>query len=150
MKATTQQLKKAVVRLPFHDRQEIAEALIASFATGAEVEAYWDVEVERRWEEVQRGEVKGIPAEEAIRMLRKKLRAGRKKEKKEKKDPWEKERTEAFFENENEIFPDDEMILKARARVRRRAIARGKLDPEPEDVSRYAEPSREPLEAGRR
>ncbi|HEU4453726.1 MAG TPA: addiction module protein [Longimicrobium sp.] len=138
MKATKQQLKKAVVRLPFHDRQEIAEALIASFATEAEIEAYWDAEVQRRLEDFRTGKTKGIPAEEAIRMLRKKLRTRRKKEREEKKDPWEKERSEAFLENENEIFPGDEMILKARTRVRRRAIARGKLDPEPEDVSRSA------------
>jgi len=140
MKATTQQLRKAVVRLPFHDRQEIAEALIASFATQPEIDAYWDVEIERRLEDLRTGKVKGIPAEDVFREARKRLRSKRKKQEQKKKDPWEKERTEAFLENDNQIFPDDEMILKARARVRRRAIARGKLDPEPEDVSRYAEP----------
>lgn len=138
MKATTQQLKKAVIRLSFHDRQEIAEALIASFATRPEIEAYWDVVVERRMEDLRTGKAKGIPAEEVFREARKMLRSKGKKQKK--KDRWAKERTEAFLENDNEIFPDDEMILKARTRVRRRAIARGKLDPEPEDVIRYAEP----------
>ena len=120
MELTVEQFKDAIVRLPFNDRQEIVEAVVASFLTDAESEATLGEEIERRLADFEPGGEKGIPAKEAIRNLRRLVSSDRKPPTEE-----EKRRTEAFMANENEVFPTDEMISIARTRVLRRAFARG-------------------------
>ena len=60
------------LKLTAHERAEVAEQLIASLDEGpdVDVEQAWQEEVQRRLQQVERGEVETIPSEEVQRRLR--------------------------------------------------------------------------------
>ncbi len=63
---TAEALKTAALSLSVRDRAELAAALLATLQGEAEedVEAAWEAEVERRWGEVERGDVVGLSWEQ--------------------------------------------------------------------------------------
>ncbi len=65
MTESAEKLKQEVLRLPTHDRAELAYCLIRSLddADAEDVQAAWEVELERRWQEMESGAVVGVPAE---------------------------------------------------------------------------------------
>ena len=60
------------LKLTAQERAEVAEQLIASLDEGPDtgVEQAWQEEVQRRLQQIERGEVKTIPWEEVQRRLR--------------------------------------------------------------------------------
>jgi putative addiction module component (TIGR02574 family) len=62
---TPDQIREAAMSLTQEEREEMAEALIASIPLDPTLEAT----IERRYEELRNGKVKGIPAEDVIRDL---------------------------------------------------------------------------------
>jgi len=85
---TTQQILTFALQLPPEERVAIADALLVSVpldedaaqglveSSTAEVEAVWSGEIERRIDDIQKGRVKTIPAEEAERAIRGKQQPG--------------------------------------------------------------------------
>jgi len=72
MNTTTEELLEHALQCSSQDREELAEALVASLGSEVEPEserAHLD-EVMRRREEAARGEVDMIPSEEALRRAR--------------------------------------------------------------------------------
>jgi len=60
--------------LPPEDRARLAEELLASLdPREAEVEAAWDEELRRRIDEVERGAVQLVPADQAFAQVRRAL-----------------------------------------------------------------------------
>lgn len=60
--------------LPPEDRARLAEELLASLdPREQEVEAAWDEELRRRIDEVERGAVQPVPAEQAFTQVRRAL-----------------------------------------------------------------------------
>jgi hypothetical protein len=72
MKATAEELLGRALQFSSEDREELAEALVASLGVeiDPEVERAHLDEVMRRREQAARGEVAMIPAEEAFRRAR--------------------------------------------------------------------------------
>jgi putative addiction module component (TIGR02574 family) len=70
------EMKNAALLLPFAERSELAKALLLSMEqpSPAELDALWEVEIDRRIKAVQKGEVKLIPGEEAFARARAALR----------------------------------------------------------------------------
>ena len=68
----TDQLKDQLSRLPIKTRAELAHFLIESLngEPDDDWEAAWEVELDRRMAEIEKGTVVGIPAEEAFAALR--------------------------------------------------------------------------------
>src|SRR5262245_7644784 len=62
----------ALLKLPEADRAVLAHALIDSLATGVDpdVDAAWAAEIARRIRDLEDGRTKGIPWEEARRIIR--------------------------------------------------------------------------------
>lgn len=75
MDTQAQQILQTALALPRDDRAEIAESLILSLddESAAEIEAAWAVEIKRRLESIDRGEVKMIPMEEVNHEMRERL-----------------------------------------------------------------------------
>ncbi len=77
---TPQQIITSALQLPPEQRAAIADALLVSIPiedseygvldSATEVDAAWSDEIERRLNDIDRGRVKTIPAEEAERMIR--------------------------------------------------------------------------------
>jgi putative addiction module component (TIGR02574 family) len=68
-----EKLRDEVLRLPDEDRAELAYCLIRSLEDDdTDVQTAWEVELERRWQEMDSGEVVGEPAESVFAELRKK------------------------------------------------------------------------------
>jgi len=69
---TLRLLEKKVLELPPRSRVRLAERIIESIDDYAtpELEAAWNEEIERRVEEIQSGEEKGIPAEDVMKEAR--------------------------------------------------------------------------------
>jgi len=69
------ELKEKASHLPENERAELALALIESLDGPADagVEEAWQIEIERRVAEVERGEVKLIPGAEVFERLRRQL-----------------------------------------------------------------------------
>jgi putative addiction module component (TIGR02574 family) len=126
MNPTAEQLKEAVLCLPERERQDLVEELTASLSTGPEIEAAWDAEIQRRMEDFDAGRVEGIPAEEALRRLDKLLAED--SEVTEELDEETERLFDAYLADEREAFPGDKVILKARARVERRAAVQRRPD----------------------
>lgn len=69
---TIEQLERQLLELPANERARIAKRLIESLDHPADevdeaaVETAWKVEIERRIEQMDRGEVEMIPAEEVF------------------------------------------------------------------------------------
>lgn len=74
MTETANNLKSQLLQLGSEDRAELAYVLIRSLDDEPEtgVQAAWEVELERRWQEMESGKVAGVPAEAVFAELRKK------------------------------------------------------------------------------
>ena len=73
MTQTAEKLREEVLRLPTEDRAEIAYCLIRSLDEDESgIQTAWEAELERRWREMESGEVVGEPAESVFAELRKK------------------------------------------------------------------------------
>ena len=72
MTQKSQVVLEEALKLSPNERAEVAEQLIASLeeAPDTDVEQAWQEEVQRRLQQVERGEVKTIPWEEVQRRLR--------------------------------------------------------------------------------
>jgi putative addiction module component (TIGR02574 family) len=68
----SQVVLEEALKLTASERAEVAEQLIASLdeAPDTDVEQAWQEEVQRRLQQIERGEVKTIPWEEVQRQLR--------------------------------------------------------------------------------
>lgn len=66
MAMTLEQLKLEAMKLTPDERADFADWLFSSVATRAEVDAAWEVEIARRWAEIEAGTAKLIPAEEVF------------------------------------------------------------------------------------
>ena len=69
------ELKRKAAQLDENERAELALALIESLdgETDVGVEEAWQIEVERRIAQIERGEVKLIPGDEVFARVRRKL-----------------------------------------------------------------------------
>jgi len=73
---TIEQLERQLLELPANERARIARRLIESLdhpagdVDEAAIEAAWKVEIERRIEQMDRGEIEMIPAEEVFARIR--------------------------------------------------------------------------------
>ena len=65
-----EQLEQEVLKLPAEERARLAERIISSLDSEADVEREWLVEVRRRDAEMDSGEVSGIALEEALTTVR--------------------------------------------------------------------------------
>ncbi len=67
-------LKSELLRLPTEDRAELAYFLIRSLddEDDADVQAAWEAELERRWQEMESGKAAGERAEDVFAEMRKK------------------------------------------------------------------------------
>lgn len=68
-------IEATLLQLPQADRVHLAERLLASLDEDDEILTEWIAEAERRLDAMERGEVQGIPIEEALARLRKDLDA---------------------------------------------------------------------------
>ncbi|MGH7496114.1 MAG: addiction module protein [bacterium] len=73
MKTAVENIIAQAMQQPARDRAAIAERLISSLdpETDRDVEIAWQPEVQRRVDEVERGEVVCLPWEQALQLLRK-------------------------------------------------------------------------------
>lgn len=76
MNAAAQQILKSALALPEKDRAEIATTLLSSLddvdvdeGAPEEIEKAWEQELQRRMDEIDRGEVELIPFDEVLRTL---------------------------------------------------------------------------------
>ncbi len=67
------ELEQAAQDLPEDERLELAERIMAGIRMTPEIEAAWRAEAERRWQDLESGRVEGIPAEQVLSGIRKKL-----------------------------------------------------------------------------
>jgi putative addiction module component (TIGR02574 family) len=75
MKVTLEQVAEEALSLSLPDRSALTRILIQTLDPGpaedaAEVEKAWQVEVEKRVDEILSGRIKGIPAEEVFSKIR--------------------------------------------------------------------------------
>jgi putative addiction module component (TIGR02574 family) len=72
MTDTTEALKAELSRLTPASRADLARYLIDSLDVGLDpaVQAAWEAELNRRWEQIRMGAEKGTPAEEVFQTLR--------------------------------------------------------------------------------
>ena len=71
MTTLVDELSQKALELPAEERVLLAERLLATVhEVDPEVEAAWDVEIQRRLTEIDRGTAKLIPAEEAFAKVR--------------------------------------------------------------------------------
>jgi len=77
MSTTVESILAQAMQMPAQDRAAIAERLISSLDTETDwdVEIAWQQEVQRRVDEVERGEVVCLPWEQILQQLRKNSRA---------------------------------------------------------------------------
>jgi putative addiction module component (TIGR02574 family) len=73
-KQMSERLRNLVAGLSREERQELLDLLRDSLANGPaeDVKAAWDAELDRRWQQIEKGEVTGIPVEQMAAELRKK------------------------------------------------------------------------------
>jgi len=76
MSGKSKSVLDAALALSADDRAEIAERLMLSLdeQRQQEIEDAWTAEIQRRMDEVDRGEVAMIPADEAMRRIRERKR----------------------------------------------------------------------------
>ena len=74
MTDAAEQLKSQLLQLAGEDRAELAYFLIRSLDDKSDtgVQAAWEAELERRWQEMESGQITGVPADEVFAELRKK------------------------------------------------------------------------------
>ena len=77
MSGKSKSVLDAALALPADERAEIAERLMLSLdeQRQREIEDSWAAEIQRRMDEVDRGEVAMVPADEAMRQIRERRRA---------------------------------------------------------------------------
>ncbi len=77
---TVRALEKQVMDLPPRSRIRIAEKIIESVDdfTSKQIEAAWSEEIQRRVNDIESGNVKGIPAAQAMAKARRALNEARK------------------------------------------------------------------------
>ncbi len=63
-------IEATLMQLPQADRVHLAERLLASLDEEDEILTEWIAEAERRLDAMERGEVQGIPIEDALVQLR--------------------------------------------------------------------------------
>jgi putative addiction module component (TIGR02574 family) len=70
------QLTADAMKLPLRDRIQLARRLVSALDDEIEIdtEALWFAEAERRLEELRRGKVQGISAEDSFKSARKALK----------------------------------------------------------------------------
>lgn len=73
--AQIETIEATALQLPHADRVHLAELLLASLDEEDEILAEWVAEAERRLDAMERGEVQGIPIEDALVQLRAGLNA---------------------------------------------------------------------------
>ena len=75
MTQAPEQLKNQLSELPEEDRVELARFLLGTLDEEADTDFQeaWVAELDRRQQEMQRGQVIGVPMEEALSRLREKL-----------------------------------------------------------------------------
>jgi putative addiction module component (TIGR02574 family) len=64
MGAKAEELMDEVLALPEQDRREFARELLVKLAIESDVLEAWHDEAERRWAEIERGEVETLPWED--------------------------------------------------------------------------------------
>jgi putative addiction module component (TIGR02574 family) len=64
MGAKAEELMDEVLALPEDDRREFAQELLVKLAIDTDVLEAWYDEAERRWAEIERGEVQTLPWDE--------------------------------------------------------------------------------------
>lgn len=74
MRATLEEIQAEAMKLSTEERAELADRLWASLSPQGEIDAAWDVEIERRVKQLEAGEVETIPHETVIAELRAKYR----------------------------------------------------------------------------
>ena len=79
MSATLEQIEREALALPAEKRARLADTLWESLDAAADtgLTAEWTAEVKRRCSEIDEGTVKLIPADEAIREARERLKQNR-------------------------------------------------------------------------
>lgn len=77
--SAAKKLLEQALALPEQDRRRIAERLLDSVPreTAEEIERAWNEEASRRADQVERGEVRALDGEQAIRELEQRLRSTR-------------------------------------------------------------------------
>ncbi|HEU0012921.1 MAG TPA: addiction module protein [Longimicrobium sp.] len=70
---TIEQIEAEVLKLPVHHRARLAQSLITSLDEESEIEAAWAEEADRRYEAYRAGEMKAIPAAQAMAEIRAEL-----------------------------------------------------------------------------
>jgi putative addiction module component (TIGR02574 family) len=75
MDTQAEQILQSALQLPPDDRVHIVESLIISIheEPDVDIDALWSEEIKRRLDEIDRGEVTMIPAEEVMREMRERL-----------------------------------------------------------------------------
>ncbi len=75
MPSKTKEIEEEALRLPSHERAQLAERLISSLdeLEDSEAERLWIEEAERRYQEYKQGKVKAKPAEMVFKEARSKL-----------------------------------------------------------------------------
>ena len=63
---TREQLEAEARNLPREERARLAEALLNSLEEESEIEQAWRTEIRRRADELDSGEVQGVPADEVF------------------------------------------------------------------------------------
>ena len=76
MAQTLEQIEAELLQLPEPSRARLAQSLLSSLGDFDEAgtDLIWADEAERRYQEIQRGEVNAIPSEEVFREARSRLR----------------------------------------------------------------------------
>ena len=74
MTMIAEQLREELLRLPTEDRAELAYCLIRSLddIDDSDIHAAWEADLDRRWQDMESGNVAGEPAESVFAGLRKK------------------------------------------------------------------------------
>ncbi|MEZ4425423.1 MAG: addiction module protein [Gemmatimonadota bacterium] len=69
----TERLEAVALALPRKERARLAQRLIESLDDDPEVEEAWAVEIQRRLDSIDRGEVELIPAEQVLAEARRRV-----------------------------------------------------------------------------
>jgi putative addiction module component (TIGR02574 family) len=76
MEQTLEQIEAELLQLPERARARLAQSLLSSLEDfdDTDTDLLWAEEAERRYQEIQRGEVSAIPSEDVFREARSRLR----------------------------------------------------------------------------
>jgi putative addiction module component (TIGR02574 family) len=70
---TVEQLEAEVLKLPLHQRAQLAERLLSSLDEDSEIEQAWEDVAERRYRQYLAGEMEAVSASEALAEIRAEL-----------------------------------------------------------------------------